>query len=334
MEIDLMQDSIQSSRAELDIKTREAYYLHLKLAKEYPLQFDHFLKKIKTTETFERKKKSITHSHKVKSLKTKITPTPKPTVKKVENFVVNQSTQQFIEDQLKLLNNGLKHAINENPNIEQLIVDIESAIRTSTKEFPLSLEDQSAIRNLTASVIESTNTQPKRINKDQKVLKELKRKPVYYIKADKGNALVIMDKDEYDQRVQEKIDNGPYREFRINPLPEMVNRTNKLVEKCSKFLEFDKKQMKEPAPSLPRFKALPKIHKPEKEMREIITADRSPCQRIAKWLVKELTCILGSSHSFSVKNSKEFAEKLKLENITGDEETVSFDVKALYPSVN
>ncbi|XP_037943618.1 uncharacterized protein LOC119676450 [Teleopsis dalmanni] len=143
-----------------------------------------------------------------------------------------------------------------------------------------------------------------------------------------------MDKDEYDQRVQEKIDNGPYREFRINPLPEMVNRTNKLVEKCSKFLDFDKKQMKEPAPSLPRFKALPKIHKPGKEMREIITADRSPCQRIAKWLVKELTCILGSSHSLSVKNSKEFAEKLKLENITGDEETVSFDVKALYPSVN
>ena len=165
------------------------------------------------------------------------------------------------------------------------------------------------------------------------IVKELREKPVFYIKADKGNKIVIMDKDDYDEQMSQKINNGPYRQLRANPLPDMVKRFEKTVKECKDILE-NMGHLKNSNPTLPRIKGLPKIHKPGNEMREIISAEGSPTQKLAKWLVKEFQAMPKKFFSRSVKTTQEFASKLQNSgHISGDEIMVSFDVTALFPSV-
>jgi hypothetical protein len=134
--------------------------------------------------------------------------------------------------------------------------------------------------------------------------------------------------------MQNKIDNGPYREFKNNPLQEMVKRVNNTLEACKDLLGDNKSKLKESNPSVPRIKGLPKIHKPGQEMREIVAAETAPTQRLAKWLVKEFTTIIGEDQGHTIKNSKEFTQKvLESGPISEDEEMESFDVKALFPSI-
>jgi PHD/YefM family antitoxin component YafN of YafNO toxin-antitoxin module len=40
-----------------------------------------------------------------------------------------------------------------------------------------------------------------------RIVKELKEKPVYYVKADKGNAVVIIDKEDYDTQMTDRTEN-------------------------------------------------------------------------------------------------------------------------------
>lgn len=48
-----------------------------------------------------------------------------------------------------------------------------------------------------------------------------------YTKADKGIAVVILDKKSYENRMMEKITNDPYRKLRVDPLPSMVKHVDK-----------------------------------------------------------------------------------------------------------
>ena len=86
-------------------------------------------------------------------------------------------------------------------------------------------------------------------------------------------------------------------------------------------------------PTLPRIRCLPKVHKPGNEMREIVTANNSPTYRFSRWLLKEFQG-MRQFQSCSVKNSQEFVSKVQeWGSIADDEILVSFDVKALFPSI-
>lgn len=45
-------------------------------------------------------------------------------------------------------------------------------------------------------------------NEERKVIKEVREKPVYYIKTE--NTVVILDKKDYDNRMKKKLGNGRY----------------------------------------------------------------------------------------------------------------------------
>lgn len=245
--------------------------------------------------------------------------------------MVNRSTQQFSEEQLTLLNKGLAYAVTTEPNVEQIIVDVETAISHS---IPIQLQESA--RNVTEEILETNFSQPKKqVNKDEiKALKELRDKPVYYTKADKGNAVVILDKEDYDNQMNDKITTGPYRQLRVDPLPGMVRHVEKTIKECKSLLGDATSRLKESSPVLPRIKGLPKIHKPGNEMREIVSAEGSPTHKLAKWLVKEFQSMPKPFESRSVSNTQEFASQLQASgDIQDDEIMVSFDVTALFPSV-
>lgn len=336
LENELITHSIRTLRAKLDRKTLEAYNLHLKLAQEYPREFPLFLTKVKIAEECEseRKRKILQKKHNILLREQKPTRLPDIRVQKIENFVVNQSSQVFTEKQMDLLNKGLNYAINSRENVQQVILDVEAGINAYSPSLPITTEQKESIRSKVANVIRENKVQitGRKNTSEQKIITELRRKPVFYVKADKGNALVILDKDDYDDRMRAKIANGPYRRLRADPLPRLVSKVTKTIKECKQVIGNVKLTV--PNPVLPRIKGLPKIHKPGQEMREIVSAVMSPTHRIAKWLVDEFRKMEEQFETRSVKNSKEFAQHIKsTRGPEGDEIMVSFDVKALFPSI-
>jgi hypothetical protein len=163
----------------------------------------------------------------------------KPVVQPIEGFVVNRSSVGFTAEQLQVLNNGLNYALHKIPNTEQIIIDTDTAVNNS--QLPTEQ------KNTAKTIIQDTITQGIRKQRqnytDTRIVKELKEKPVFYVKADKGNNIVILDKKDYDNIMTKKLTEGPYRKLRKDPLPDILKRFDKTIKDCKPiFLNF--KQIK------------------------------------------------------------------------------------------
>ena len=82
----------------------------------------------------------------------------------------------------------------------------------------------------------------------------------------------------------------------------------------------------------PRFYGLPKVHKEDYPLRPIVSAISSPTYNLSKFVSKMISPLVGKTDSF-VKNSRDFAELVKIEKLESDEIMVSFDVKSLFTNV-
>ena len=131
------------------------------------------------------------------------------------------------------------------------------------------------------------------------------------------------------------LENGPYEitNQKINHLQKLKKSTIENIKKCKTLINaqlYDK--LITPNPVLPRLYCLPKVHKPGKQMRPIVSSINSPTYRLSKWLQYQLQR-LEPFPSFSVKNRYEFINSIKNITIEENEVLVSFDVTALYPNV-
>ncbi|EFA11664.1 hypothetical protein TcasGA2_TC008528 [Tribolium castaneum] len=86
-------------------------------------------------------------------------------------------------------------------------------------------------------------------------------------------------------------------------------------------------------PIVPKLYCLPKIHKPGKSVRPIVSAIDATTSKVSKWLTDEFNNLPLQRPSCSVKNSLEFINKVKDITLHEDELLVSFDVSSLFPSV-
>ena len=339
MESELIKESIKKLYGKLSSKTLECYSLHLKLAKDFPVEFPTFLMKVKVAEQCESERKRKLLNNKFKQLISPIAKVTKPVVQNLEEFVVNRSSQTFSEEQLTLLNKGLNHAITSRPNINNIIIDLETGIRDKYNKNPPPPSVINGARAQISSALREEASRPRdNSSNDPRIVKELKEKPVFYLKADKGNKVVIMDQDDYDGQLKDKLDNGPYLARRTNPLEQMIKDVDNTLTKSKPLFDFlgieGAKILKVSNPTLPRIKALPKVHKPGLETREIISAIDAPTYKISKWLVKEFKEMPKPFSSRSVNNTQQFTQQLlEIGQPAEDEIMVSFDVKALFPSV-
>jgi len=245
----------------------------------------------------------------------------------VDDFVVNQSTCTFSDDEINLLNKGLNFApLPKTIDILESIVDIEANIRSK----PFSIQNN--IRETIKPVLENFNRSPIP-SEIYGTVNGLKQKDVVYCKADKGNKVVILDKNEYDNRMLTLIDESSYKKLRRNPLSKMEKEAKEMVKEISReFGDRLKWSLTVPNAKVPKLYGLPKIHKAGNKMRPIVASIDAPTQKLSKWLVNQFKT-LPPIESLSVKNSFEFAEKIKNLQIANDELMVSFDVTSLFPSI-
>ena len=85
-------------------------------------------------------------------------------------------------------------------------------------------------------------------------------------------------------------------------------------------------------PSMPYLYGLPKIHKKDVPLRPIVSNINSPSYKLAKWLAKELSPLLGSFSPAHVKHNTDLLNRLKY-IIPKEQKFISFDVASLYTNV-
>lgn len=195
---------------------------------------------------------------------------------------------------------------------------------------------QNEIRGTAKSVIIDAKKLEKTsiIAKNQmQILKSLNEKDVVYVKADKGNQVVIINKEDYDERALQLINECGYKEMEKNPIKKMIREVNSFRQRIrSCFGDRTCRSLIVSNPVLPKLYILPKTHKEGKKTRPIVSNVNAPCYRLAKWLVKEFKC-LPKMDTLSVKNSLDFVDKIKDESLRENEIMVSFDVSSLFPSI-
>lgn len=211
----------------------ELYTVHQKLANSFStIEWDEFSKNVhsvcikKFREQMSTKKKKLLNLR----LKQRKINTSKSQVSYIDNFIINKSSIELNKDELNLLNNGLNFAVphREEP-LKQFIVDSEVAISA------IHYEDKPTTTSL---VKNSLNESRQKYSKKSNVkaiyntIDSLNKKDVFSMKADKGNAVVVVDKIDYDNFMQKIIDEGPYK---CIPCP--LNKMNKNVNTMLKEYE-------------------------------------------------------------------------------------------------
>jgi hypothetical protein len=246
-----------------------------------------------------------------------------------KNLVINLSTHPIDENTTRLLEKGLNFAIAPRKiPIEDILCSIENSI----KNLPDNAKEE--IRQDCSVILRRVKPPKNNITKEESLaLKSLNNnKNLVVLKADKGGAIVVMNKENYIEKMLDHLNNsGSYKKLNKNPLNKIAKEVSKAI-KLSNIKEDDKKKLIVSCPSTPRIYGLPKIHKEGAPLRPIVNTISSPTYQLAKYLANKLKPLVGNTSSF-VKDSSFFVNKIKNIKVDKDDILVSFDVVSLFTKI-
>ncbi|CAL8129102.1 unnamed protein product [Orchesella dallaii] len=182
----------------------------------------------------------------------------------------------------------------------------------------------------------SRQQKPSKLNKYTKTIKALKNDPsIVILQADKGNQTVIMNKSEYDDKMDTLVKEGDYVKVSRNPTSGFEKKAKTLLKQLlnSKAIEQNEHDFLNPNHThTPILYGRPKTHKEGMPMRPVVDYRRTPFYKLSKYATSIInTC--GRDNKYSVKNSAEFVNKIKQLELPDDYKLVSFDVKSLFTSI-
>ncbi|GJQ76212.1 hypothetical protein Trydic_g1953 [Trypoxylus dichotomus] len=183
-----------------------------------------------------------------------------------------------------------------------------------------SVSKEEIIANVEAAIRRLPKTEGVRTDK------ALKLKPdesLTIIQADKGNATVIINTDEYKQKIKMLLEPPTYVTRQREPMLSALRETNGLVKVSS--LPDDVKKQVTVTEALPkRLYGLPKIHKRDVPLR--------PTYLLVKHLTTVLQPYIGGKPSY-IRDSAHFVEKFRKIQLNLGDILVSFDVVSLFSEV-
>ena len=177
------------------------------------------------------------------------------------------------------------------------------------------------------------NALPQRYMKALAVL--AKDSSVVITSADKGGGIIILDADNYKEKMKDLLDDeNTYAKKKAGYIKAQSVDFNKKARKILKRSERGNtlQHLLEQDPKPPKMRGLPKVHKVGVPLRPITSGLGSAPHRLAKSLAKSLTRLLGSISDSHLKNSGDLLNRLKELDFSG-EKMASFDVKALFTNV-
>jgi predicted GIY-YIG superfamily endonuclease len=267
--------------------------------------------------------------------------------------VINLSDQTLTEAQISILAKGPKFAITDQrmPVIE-LIKGIETLPHTQERELTMT--------KLHRFVTKKLKQQDNITQLERKALGELRKNDnIIILTADKGGSIVVMNKDDYDRKMGEIVNNTQNYSVKHTEYPKKVK--NKLTKLCTdltnnkkdalnaevkdnkitntakdNLIKEYKKEIKlvksDDTNKTPHIYGAPKIHKENVPLRPIVSTIDSSMRNLETHL-KHILTPLSNNSIYNVKNPKQVLEKLNSINIDENTRCCSFDVVNMFNNI-
>lgn len=317
--------------------------LHLRLSNFWhPAQWDSFTTLLHDNLKQKAIQKQKTLDMKIRTLTKKQHPNntnPKQTDNKsFHPRVINRTEVKFSENEMELLEKGFKFNCSDTHtpgNIKQLITDVEIACES----LPPAQKDiaRNVIANEALKIIQKEKTAIPRKSLPlplKSIKNKIKKQDLIVTKADKGNSLVILNKNEYIEKTMNFLENNNTQEINKDPTSKFQNQIKQALKRIDLILtQGEKTKLTAKNPKLPTLRSLPKIHKEACPIRPIVNFREAPSYKISRELNKILKEKITLENDLSVKNSIELTTKLNSLTLSENTRIVSFDVTNMYTNV-
>jgi hypothetical protein len=247
-----------------------------------------------------------------------------------ERLVHNASGIPLGENELAVLKKGLNFAIcPRSVPKSDLIASVESAIISRTSE------EKAYVRRKASAALNHARVPKSNLSfEETKALKSLRdRNDIVILPADKGKATVVLDKEEYQQKLCTILDEGPYRSIQRDPGTGLRRNLHRVLAGAVQDGRLTRAEQLRLCPThfqTPHIFGLPKVHKTGLPLRPIVSMRASilaPISRLLSDVMKPYT--LCDSY---VRDSEDLVRNLRNRHLD-DGEFISLDVESLFTNV-
>ena len=118
------------------------------------------------------------------------------------------------------------------------------------------------------------------------------------MRVDKGNATVLMERKEYDEKIEGLLNTNTYKQLKKDPTAAQEAKVGRVLRRFVRRKEISDVlyERLRPSGSLPpRIYGLPKIHKDGVPLRPIVSCIKSPTYQLAKHIAQLISPLAGST---------------------------------------
>ena len=195
--------------------------------------------------------------------------------------------------------------------------------------------DAEELRVEVKNILKKTQMPKSNITKEElQAIKELNKDDNRVIlTADKGVAMVVLNKEDYIRKAEDLLSQQTYNKIPKDPTSRQKTKLINLLKNIKAEWGINEETYRIMYPTgSPKFYCLPKIIKPGIPLRPIVSSRGTVTYSTVKELAKILKPMLGMS-SHHVLNTRDFVQQLKGIRLQQDECIISYDVKTLLISV-
>ena len=193
--------------------------------------------------------------------------------------------------------------------VEDFIVGTEKACSF------IPVEDRPSLTAEVTSILSNAKPSKSNISKEERAaIKSLKKKDsIMIMNADKGRSTVVLDKENYEEKVHKMLqDEKTYEVLKTDPTPKYKRKLISILSKLKKEEKIDEKQYRLLYPATantPRLYCTTKVHKTDNLVRPIVDYTDSLGYENSRALADLLNPLIGNT-KHHVKNSKDLSEEL------------------------
>lgn len=283
------------------------------------------------------------------------------------NIVVNLSKYTLKNSELSVLNKGLGFSLSHiKPKFNCIDNDVRRFERTLQLHFHFTTKEEQSANNYQRKILENNKDWwPPKLNtnitefcdqikleliqsyshkrctnlKKEEItaLRSLKiNKDIIVIRADKGGAICVLDKEEYMNKIFQMLnDEQVYTLAQFDDTIKIKNECDSLINELynTGFLTYkQRKYLTNFTPKCPRFYGLPKIHKEGCPLRPIVSQIDGPTKGLNLLLDTYLT-VAEKNIPYILRDTTAYLNILKDVNLTENSNLFTMDVVSLYTNI-
>jgi hypothetical protein len=184
----------------------------------------------------------------------------------------------------------------------------------------------------------STQPTPKIAQQEAKTIRNIKSKLHSYnttvTRADKGNSVAVLPTTQYNQKLQDFIQNNNFKTIHTDPTKAFQSQVRKTLHNskalipqdlCWKYTNMNL--------SAPNIKGLIKVHKHDQPIRPVVNWRNAPAYHLARLFTQKIRQTTPLPNTDNIEHTRELILKLRHTPVSPHYKLASLDMKNLYTNI-